>query len=302
MSSETKEKRARPGILVTVLATLGALALLSTFVFFLFIFLMIRSGGQVQEIIKKGPKIGVIQISGTITWPEPYLKAIKEFKEDKEVRAVIVRIDSPGGAVGASQEIYQDLKLLDQEKPVVASLCSVAASGGYYAALGARRIIADPGTVTGSIGVVMQLPNLGPLLKKIGVKTTVVKSGRYKDIGSITREMSDDERQLMQEVLDDVHMQFIEAVAKSRKLPMEKVTSIADGRVFTGRQALEHGLIDQLGNLSVAVTEATRLAGIKEKPYLVYPKKDKMTIIKELLEEGGAKSIARFRSGDLAIW
>ncbi len=292
MSSERQRVKERPGLFLTVLATIGALALFSFLAFSVLIFLMFRSGGEVT-VVSGGPKIGVVEINGVISRPESYLKAIKQFQDDEDVKAVIVRIDSPGGAVGASQEIYQELRRLDREKPVVASLCSVAASGGYYAAIGARRIVSDPGTLTGSIGVIMKIPNVGPLMEKLGIKTTVLKSGEFKDIGSVTRDFTEAERQLMQGVLDDVHQQFIEDVARSRGLSVEDVTALADGRVFTGRQALQARLVDKLGNFSVAVAEASALAGIKDKPTIVYPRKDKITVLRQLLEEGGAQGISR---------
>ncbi len=293
MSSEGEGAGRRPGIITTVLATIGGLALLSILLFFIFVFLLVRSGIEPQ-VLQVGPGVGILEINGVISRPEPYLKAIKQFRDNDNVKAVVVRINSPGGAVGASQELYQELGLLDKEKPVVASLCSVAASGAYYAALGARQIISDPGTLTGSIGVIMHVPNIGPLLEKLGIKSNVIKSGRFKDMGSMTRDITNAERQIMQGVLDDVHRQFIEAVARSRKIQVKDVESIADGRVFTGRQALNLHLVDKLGNFSVAVNEAAALGGIKGEPALIYPKKDKLTVLRQLIEEGGAQGLSRF--------
>ncbi len=292
MTQEQQRGRERPGLFFTALAAIGLLALLSCFAFIVLVVFLVRSGGQVP-VLPGGPKIGILEIDGTISRPESYLKALREFRDDGDVRAVVVRIDSPGGAVGASQELFQELRSLDREKPVVASLCSVAASGGYYAAIGARKILCNPGTITGSIGVIMKIPNVGPLMDKLGIRTTVLKSGRFKDLGSMTRDLTGPERELIQKVLDDVHRQFIEDVAKSRGLSPEAVAALADGRVFTGRQALQAHLVDKLGNFSAAVSEAAALAGIKEEPVLVYPKKDRITILKQLLEEGGAKGMVR---------
>ncbi len=293
MTSEGERVRQRPGIIFTVLATIGGLALLSFLFFVAFVFWMVRSGVE-GPVMQSGPKVGILELNGVISRPEPYLKAIKQFSDDDDVKAVVVRINSPGGAVGASQELYQEFVLLDKKKPVVASLCSVAASGGYYAAIGARRIISNPGTLTGSIGVIMQVPNVGPLLEKLGIKSNVIKSGKFKDMGSMTRDLTNEEQQLMQGVLDDVHRQFIEAVARSRKLPVKDVEALADGRVFTGRQAMEAHLVDKLGNFTVAVHEAAGLGGIKGEPVLAYPKKDRITLLRQFLEEGGAKGLARF--------
>jgi protease-4 len=174
----------------------------------------------------------------------------------------------------------------------VASLSTVAASGGYYASLGARYIVANPGTVTGSIGVIMKLPNIEALLEKLGIKTTVVKSGTFKDLGSITRDMTEDERALLQEIMQDIQEQFVIAVVKSRKLTKDQVSAIADGRIMTGHQAFRAKLVDELGNFSLAVDKAASLAEIEGRPELVYPKKDRISIMKELLHEEGAKTLS----------
>jgi len=238
-----------------------------------------------------GDKIGVVDVKGLITEPEATIKALRDFRYNKKIKAVVIRINSPGGAVGASQELYEEILRLDREKPVVASLATVAASGGYYASLGARHIVANPGTVTASIGVIMKVPNIEGLLEKLGIKTTVVKSGTFKDLGSITRDMTEDEQTLLQKVMQDIQKQFVTAVAKSRNLPEEQVSAIADGRIMTGHQALDAKLVDELGNFSVAVDKAASLARIQGRPELVYPKKDRISIMKELLQEAGAKTL-----------
>ncbi len=239
-----------------------------------------------------GDKIGVVEIFGVITTPEKVIDALKQFKKNDQVKAVVLRIDSPGGAVGASQEIYQEAKRLDRIKPVVASFGNTAASGGYYSAMGARYIVANPGTVTGSIGVIMKLPNVQKLLERLGIKTTVIKSGKLKDLASITRELSPEERAVLKSVMDDIHKQFIQAVASSRHLSMEKVTALADGRIFSGEQAKELGLLDELGNFSVALDKAAKLAGIEGQWEVLYPKKDKISALREILEESGARTLA----------
>ena len=216
--------------------------------------------------------IGVIDLQGVMLTSEEVLTNLAEFRQDANIKAVLIRIDSPGGAVGAAQEIYQDIKRTARVKPVVASMASVAASGGYYAALGATKILANPGTMTGSIGVIIKFANLEKILDKVGYQTEVIKSGVNKDIGSFARAMTPAERELLQEMIDTVHGQFIQAVAENRKLSIETVKPIADGRILTGSQAKELGLIDQLGNFTDAVDQAMQLAGLKsERPNLIYP-------------------------------
>jgi len=200
------------------------------------------------------------------------------------VKAIVLRIDSPGGGVVPSQEIYDAVKRVRNKnnKMVIASMGTVAASGGYYIAAATDRIIANPGTLTGSIGVIMELANLEGLLKKIGVESLVVKSGRYKDIGSPLRKMREDDRRILQSVMDDVHRQFIQAVAEGRSLDVAEVQPLADGRIFTGRQAREMKLVDELGDLEDAIRLAADLAGIEGEPKVVEPRK--RFSIRELLE------------------
>jgi protease-4 len=176
--------------------------------------------------------------------------------------------------VGPSQEIHREVvRAKEKNKKIVTSMGAVAASGGYYVACASDLIVANPGTITGSIGVVMQFSNFEELLKKIGVKGIVVKSGEYKDIGSPFREMTPEEKRIMQEALDNVHQQFIQAVAQGRNLDRAKVVSIADGRIMTGEQAKQIGLVDKMGNLEDAIDEAAKLVGIEGKPQVLYPKK-----------------------------
>jgi len=216
--------------------------------------------------------IGVIDLQGIMMTSEETLADLAQFRQDSNIKAVLIRIDSPGGAVGAAQEIYQDIQRTAKVKPVVASMASVAASGGYYAALGATNIFANPGTMTGSIGVIIKFANLEKILDKVGYQSEVIKSGSNKDIGSFSRAMTPAERDLLQEMIDNVHSQFIEAVADNRKLNIDTVRALADGRIFTGSQAKEFGLIDQLGNFTAAVDHAMHLAGLDgEQPNLIYP-------------------------------
>lgn len=220
-------------------------------------------------------EIGVLEIKGVIMDSDDFLEKIRDLKERDRVKTVIVRIDSPGGGVAASQEIYEELKKLDKEKPVIASLSSVAASGGYYIALGARTIISNLGTVTGSIGVIMQLADLQKLYEFIKVTPITVKSGKFKDIGSSSRKMTEEERALLQKLSDNMHSQFKKAVAESRKMPMNVLDEIADGRVFSGQQAFELGLVDYIGTFDDAIRYAKKTSKLPEETELFYPKDEK---------------------------
>ena len=221
-----------------------------------------------------GNRVAVIEIEGLIVDALPVVRELEEHRDDPSVRAVVVRIDSPGGVVGPSQEIHEAIRRVRaKDKPVVASLGAVAASGGYYIAAAADRIVANPGTLTGSIGVIMHLAELEGLFKKIGVRYEVIKSGRYKDLGSFARRMTQDERRLLQDLLDDVHLQFVEAVAEGRGLDREVVLALADGRIFSGRQARGLQLVDALGGLQEAVELAAELGGIPGKPRVLYPRR-----------------------------
>ena len=218
-----------------------------------------------------GKGVGVINIEGVITDSTEITGLIREYATRGDIKAVVVRIDSPGGAVGPSQEIYAELKKLKAEKKVVASMGAVAASGGYYIASAADKIVANPGTITGSIGVIIQFVNVEEFLKKVGLKGRVIKSGKFKDTGSPLRDMSEEERLLLQSVIDDVHGQFIEAVSTGRGLKKEDVAKLADGRIFTGAQALKLGLVDKLGTMEDAIDLGAELAGISGRPSVVYP-------------------------------
>jgi protease IV len=221
-------------------------------------------------------KVALMRIEGPIMDSKDEVDELKGYADDSSIKAIVLRIDSPGGAVAPSQEIYAEVKKAAAKKKVVVSMGSIAASGGYYIASAASRIIANPGTLTGSIGVIMEIPNIEGLLNKIGIKTEVIKSGKNKDIGSMFRSMKPEERALLQGVMDNVHEQFISAVAEGRKMKVEDVRKIADGRIFTGEQAQKAGLVDELGTLDDAVKTAARLAGIKEEPEVV-TKKDKLS-------------------------
>jgi protease-4 len=229
-------------------------------------------------------KVGVVRIEGMIGDTAEIIDQISEFADDDGIRAVVLRIDSPGGGVASSQEIYQAVRQLRNNKKVVASMGSIAASGGYLIATATDRIMANPGTITGSISAVMHFANVEELLKKVGVRASVVKSGKFKDIGSPTREMTPEERELVQTIVNDIYDQFVTTVSENRKIPLEKVVKLADGRIFSGRQALGLDLVDELGGLQDAVLLAGRLAGIKGKPAIVYAVKKRTSLWKYLIE------------------
>jgi len=237
----------------------------------------------------RGGKVAVLPVTGLIADSEATIDQLKRFAKDESVKAIVLRINSPGGGVGPSQEIYEEVRKLKGKKPVVSSMGAVAASGGYYIACATQKIYANPGTITGSIGVIMQFVNVKDLIEKIGIKGVVVKSGELKDAGSPLRDMSPEERQYLQGVIDNVHAQFVRAVADGRKLDVETVRKIADGRIFSGEQAKALGLVDALGNQEDAVADAARMAKIEGEPRVVLPPKKKISILELLREE--AKSI-----------
>ena len=234
--------------------------------------------GTRQADFEFGEKVGVIEIKGYISEVTPILHAFKRFREDDSIKAIVVRIDSPGGGVGPSQEIYREIKKTVEIKKVVASLGTIAASGGYYIAAAANGIVSSPGTVTGSIGVIMGFANVQELLKKIGLFPVVIKSGEYKDTGSPHRKMTGKERELLQGFVDKIHKQFIAAVSKGRNINPAKIEMIADGRIFSGESAQELGLVDRLGNFEDAIEWAGKLGGIKGKIATVFAEKKKFPI------------------------
>ena len=266
---------------------IGLVAIAGLLVLFFILFLAIgqytsRSGSGKFAF---GDKIGVIEIRGVITQSFGIIEELQQYNEDERVKAIILRIDSPGGGVGPSQEIYREIQKIrsGKRKKIITSMGSVAASGGYYIASASDLIIANPGTITGSIGVLMEFTNIEELFKKIGIKGVVLKSGEHKDIGSPFREMTPEEKKLIQSVIDNVHQQFIQAVMEGRNLERSKVIEVADGRILTGEQAKKLGLVDQLGNLQDAIDTAARMAGIEGKPVVLYPKR-KFSLLDLLIE------------------
>jgi protease-4 len=264
---------------------LASALLAGTFVFFLALAVTVASFMGRPASFALGDKVGVIEVYGVIADSRKIIEQLHDFRDNDSVKAIVLRIDSPGGGVGPSQEIHDEVKSVDAIKPVVVSMGSVAASGGYYIAAAAREIVANPGTITGSIGVIMEFTNYQEVLEKIGLSSVVVKSGEYKDIGSPTREMTATERVILQNLIDDVHSQFVASVAEGRHLDESAVSSIADGRIFSGRRAMAMGLVDKMGNLDVAIKRAAELAGIDGEPKVVYPPSDKPGFIDLFIEE-----------------
>ena len=225
-----------------------------------------------SEWVQQGTKnrIGIVDIRGLITDSQYITNQVKKFRQDKRIRGIILRIDSPGGAVGPSQEIYGEvLKTRESGKTIYASMGALAASGGYYIASAAEKIFANPGTLTGSIGVIMAFSNAKGLMEKIGLQPEIIKAGEYKDIGSPARAMTQKERNLLQSVVTDVHQQFIEAVASGRDISIAEVTKIADGRILTGRQAYSLNLVDQIGGLQVSIDQLAHKVGIIGSPKII---------------------------------
>jgi protease-4 len=277
---------------VRVLAITAALWVGVVAVFLLVMAMLLRSpdGGGGAGVF--GPRVAVVELEGIIVDAEDLLRDLKSHRDNPVVRAVVMRINSPGGVVAPTQEIHQAVyRLREAGKPVVASLGAVAASGGYYVAVAADRIYANPGTLTGSIGVIMQMANLENLMKKVGVEYVVVKAGQFKDTGNVSRPMTPEERRVLQALLDDVHEQFIGAVADGRKLGRGQVVQFADGRIFSGTQAKGLRMVDELGTLEDAVNEAARLAGLSVPPRVIPPRR-RISIMDLLRNQVGIASLA----------
>ena len=238
-----------------------------------------------EESFWGGEKIAIIEVRGVILDAQPVVEKLVKLRKNEKIKAIILRIDSPGGGVGPAQEIHAEVKKAQKEKKVLVSMGSVAASGGYYIACAADRIIANPGSITGSIGVIVESLNVEELLGKLGLRSVVVKSGKHKDLGSPMRPMTGEDRKLLQGVIDSVHEQFIKAVAEGRKLPVEKVRRLADGRIFSGDQARSLGLVDELGNLEDTIAAAAQMAGIRGEPEVLYPEKKRFSLFDLLIQE-----------------
>ena len=258
-SPRPKRRPVRTALTIVALIGIGfiALSVLGNF---------LSEGGWIG-----GDKVAVIRIEGIILDSRETIEELRHYRDNPSVKAIVLRIDSPGGAVVPSQEIFAEVRKTKAEGKikVVTSMGNVAASGGYYIAAATDRIVANPGTLTGSIGVIMELANVKGLLEKVGVQSVIIKSGRHKDMASPFRAMTPEDRALLQTVLDDVHAQFIDAVATGRSLQLEQVKTLADGRIFTGKQAQTVNLVDELGDLHDAIQLAARLVGISGEPRVI---------------------------------
>jgi len=230
-----------------------------------------------------GDKVGILEIEGMITDALPFIKDLKYFRKNDQVKAILIRINSPGGGVAPSQEIYREIIKSKNEKPIIVSMGTVAASGGYYIASAANGIIANTGTITGSIGVIMGFTNFEALFQKIGLQTSVIKSGEFKDMGSPTRQMTSEEETFLKSFVTEIHEQFISDVSQGRDMPIEDIRSIADGRILTGEQAKKLGLVDRIGNYDDAVQWAGRLGGIQGEISTMYPPKPPLGLIEEFI-------------------
>jgi protease IV len=234
---------------------------------------------EADQVIGSGDKVAVVDLKGEIVSSEETVRQIKKYREDHSIRGILFRVDSPGGGVVASQEIFEEVRKTRKDgKPIVVSMGSLAASGGYYASCGANRIVANRGTLTGSIGVISQFMQYDTLLHKIGVNVSTLKSGKLKDAGSPYRPMTDADREYFQTMMDNVHHQFIEAVETERKIPHDSLVAIADGRVFTGDQALSLHLVDTIGTEEDAIRILGKICGIKGDPSIVKERKHSATL------------------------
>lgn len=235
--------------------------------------------------LRTGDPVGVVNINGLITDSREIVDWINELEKNDSILAVIVRINSPGGVVGPSQEIYSAVRNLAQTRTVVVSMGSMATSGGYYVASPAHKIVSNPGTLTANIGVKASLTNMQELLRKIGIEDQALYTGKYKDAGTVTRPMTDYERDYLQALIDDMHDQFVQDVAIGRNMDPEVVAGLADGRAMTGRQALEAGLVDELGGMNQAIEIARELAGLQKEVVLIEGPVEKKSLLRRIMGE-----------------
>ncbi|HYQ89835.1 MAG TPA: signal peptide peptidase SppA [Candidatus Binatia bacterium] len=266
-------KRWLVGCIVLVVGTLATVTLA-----FLVVNLSLENEGLALGPL--GKRVGLVEIIGDIESSDGVVDQLEHMRLDSSVRAVVLRLDSPGGGVAASQEIYEAVrKVRDEGKPVIASMGGVAASGAYYIACAADSIVSNPGTLTGSIGVIMSFPNTEELFKKVGVRFEVVKTGKFKDIGSLSRPMTPDEKALLQGVLSNVYQQFVTAISDGRDMEKGDILPYADGRIFSGDQARDLGFVDRLGDLNDAIQLAGTMAGIKGRPVVVRKERRRVSVL-----------------------
>lgn len=254
-----------------------------------------------RQAFSLNDRVGVVTVQGVITDAREIVSQLNEYAKDDAIRAVVLRIDSPGGAVAPAEEIYGAVQELKKKKPVVSSMGSIAASGGYLIACPANRIVANSGTITGSISAIIHFANIEALLKKVGVQSSAIKSGKFKDLGSPTRSMTPEEKLILQELVDDIYDYLLDVISRDRKINKEELRKIADGRIFTGRQAQKLGLVDELGDLEYSLKLAGKLAGIKGKPEAVYPPKKKANLWELVLQSAVSAVISEWKGREPGV-
>jgi protease-4 len=266
---------------------------------FLVVLFFLGLSGVVLALLGKGSfftareRVGVVEIKGVLTDSRKVIKQLDRYRDDASVKAIVLRINSPGGAVGPAQEILREVEKVRAKKKIVASLGTVAASGGYYIASGANLIMANRGTATGSIGVIIQFTNVEGLAKKVGLDFFNLKAGRYKDVGSPFRPMTPEDKAYLQGLLDNIYQQFLSDVARNRKIPLAKLKTLAEGRIYSGEEAKQVGLVDAFGNLPDAIEKAGRLGGIKGRVKAVYPEKEGFSLLRLLLGQEAEESLTQ---------
>jgi len=273
------EKRSRAWLWILIG---GAAFFLFVLAVFTLVYLSLRSGGEEASFHNTfGEKIGVVDLEGVIIDSNVVVQQLKKFGDDDSIKAIILRVNSPGGGVAASEEIYREVKRVRDEKKkrIVASIGTVGASGAYYVSSATSKIFAENGSIVGSIGVIAEWVNYGELLHWAKLKQITMKAGEFKDTGSPTRDLTPAEQAYLQSLIDDMHQQFIQAVADGRKEKFANVKAIADGKVWTGQEALPMKLIDQLGDFQDAVHDTAKAVGISGEPVLVHPEKDRKTVL-----------------------
>ncbi len=254
------------------LGIIGVLAVVAALFIIAFLAIMSSSTDRIETVTSGGGggRIAVVELQGVINSSDDIVRQLKKYRKDGSIEAILLRIDSPGGAVVPSQEMYEEVrKTREGGKPVIVSMGSLAASGGYYVACGGSRLVANAGTLTGSIGVISEFLQLHDALQKLGIDVKTIKSGELKDAGSPTRPMTDEDQRYFQGLMDDVRGQFVSVVERERNLSKARVEALADGRAFTGVQAVKEGLVDTIGTFEDAVKIAAGMAGIRGEPTLV---------------------------------
>ncbi|OLB22094.1 MAG: S49 family peptidase [Acidobacteriales bacterium 13_2_20CM_55_8] len=248
---------------------------------FTLVYLTLRTNEESTAFRGFGNKIGVVDLEGVIISPKIVVDQLKKFADDDSIKAIILHVNSPGGGVAASEEIYREVKRIrdDKKKRIVASIESVGASGAYYVSSATNKIYADKGSIVGSIGVIAEWVNYGNLLHWAKLKDVTMKAGEFKDTGSPTRDMTPAEKEYLQSLIDNMHGQFIQAVADGRKTKFDDIKAIANGKVWTGEQALSMKLIDQVADFQAAVDDTAKAVGIKGEPVLVHPERDRKTVL-----------------------